>query len=640
MCDDSVNVKPHQTKRRKHQPKKEWKPIKRVWKPISKPVANSKPQWKPTGRHFSLFEKYPLTRIMEPTDMPIELPPGGFVQKGSLVVQIVLWYLDSGPPSLAMVIINWGTLSSLESTMLKDSSTTYSRSYSKVHDQTTCTLNLLSEMICLSASPVCLLTKASSTKSWLWHRRLNHLNFGTLNGFGSEKSYFSFGTKDETPQVIEKFIVKSQRALNATVRFVRTDNGTEFVNKTLDGWFESVGISHETSVPRSPTTERRMSKRTEPKILWKLLVLCSSLRKAPLVPMAEASFKSSHAQPNSPILQSVWISVGYPTRWTMMIVGKLKAECRYSSWPRSSHTNETSGQNSTELETVDDLFQWFDDDEVVPIPPVVPITPVNVPAAPAPENANGSPSTTVISEGAPAVTENLLPHQIPLPDTSDSDDETLFDHVGQKCVWTPHNAPENEFKKASHPLCQTSRLLPNKQLPHVHGDGLQDTSALKTLLGLKTRTYVSTRETTRNRRKCGVSYMNSSRLVAKGYRQERWYDFEDSFAIGCRLESIRSSCSRGKLNMVVFQMEVKNRLLNGELYEVVSLSVNQKGFVDPEHPSHVYASRIALLWTQTSSHCAWYDKLFGFLISQDLQIGRGRSYNSSRGTNRQNSSTW
>ncbi|GJQ98043.1 retrovirus-related pol polyprotein from transposon TNT 1-94 [Tanacetum coccineum] len=75
MCDGSVNVKPHQTKRFKRQPKKEWKPIKRVWKPISKPVANSKPQWKPTGRHFSLFEKYPLTRIMEPTDMPIELPP-------------------------------------------------------------------------------------------------------------------------------------------------------------------------------------------------------------------------------------------------------------------------------------------------------------------------------------------------------------------------------------------------------------------------------------------------------------------------------------------------------------------------------------------------------------------------------------
>ncbi|GJX70520.1 retrovirus-related pol polyprotein from transposon TNT 1-94 [Tanacetum coccineum] len=75
MCDGSVNVKPHQTKRFKRQPKKEWKPIKRVWKPINKPVANSKPQWKPTGRHFSLFEKHPLTRIMDSTDQPIELPP-------------------------------------------------------------------------------------------------------------------------------------------------------------------------------------------------------------------------------------------------------------------------------------------------------------------------------------------------------------------------------------------------------------------------------------------------------------------------------------------------------------------------------------------------------------------------------------
>ncbi|GJT70800.1 hypothetical protein Tco_1030086 [Tanacetum coccineum] len=55
MCDGSVNVKPHQTKRFKRQPKKEWKPIKRVWKPISKPVANSKPQWKPHGKAFLII---------------------------------------------------------------------------------------------------------------------------------------------------------------------------------------------------------------------------------------------------------------------------------------------------------------------------------------------------------------------------------------------------------------------------------------------------------------------------------------------------------------------------------------------------------------------------------------------------------
>nr|GFA51181.1 retrovirus-related Pol polyprotein from transposon TNT 1-94 [Tanacetum cinerariifolium] len=33
----------------------------------------------------------------------------------------------------------------------------------------------------MKSSSVCLLSKASTTKSWLWHRHLNHLNFGTIN---------------------------------------------------------------------------------------------------------------------------------------------------------------------------------------------------------------------------------------------------------------------------------------------------------------------------------------------------------------------------------------------------------------------------------------------------------------------------
>ncbi|GJZ16737.1 retrovirus-related pol polyprotein from transposon TNT 1-94 [Tanacetum coccineum] len=33
----------------------------------------------------------------------------------------------------------------------------------------------------LKTSPICLLSKASKTKSWLWHSRLSHLNFDTLN---------------------------------------------------------------------------------------------------------------------------------------------------------------------------------------------------------------------------------------------------------------------------------------------------------------------------------------------------------------------------------------------------------------------------------------------------------------------------
>ncbi|GJT18187.1 integrase, catalytic region, zinc finger, CCHC-type containing protein [Tanacetum coccineum] len=33
----------------------------------------------------------------------------------------------------------------------------------------------------MKSSSICLLSKASKNKSWLWHRRLNYLNFGTIN---------------------------------------------------------------------------------------------------------------------------------------------------------------------------------------------------------------------------------------------------------------------------------------------------------------------------------------------------------------------------------------------------------------------------------------------------------------------------
>ncbi|GJU96395.1 retrovirus-related pol polyprotein from transposon TNT 1-94 [Tanacetum coccineum] len=33
----------------------------------------------------------------------------------------------------------------------------------------------------MKSSPICLLSKASKNKSWLWHHRLNHLNFDTIN---------------------------------------------------------------------------------------------------------------------------------------------------------------------------------------------------------------------------------------------------------------------------------------------------------------------------------------------------------------------------------------------------------------------------------------------------------------------------
>ncbi|GJX01567.1 retrovirus-related pol polyprotein from transposon TNT 1-94 [Tanacetum coccineum] len=56
---------------------------------------------------------------------------------------------------------------------------------------------------------------------------------------------------DEAPDAIIKCIKNIQVRLNATVRNVRTYNGTEFVNRMLLKFDENVGISHETSVART-----------------------------------------------------------------------------------------------------------------------------------------------------------------------------------------------------------------------------------------------------------------------------------------------------------------------------------------------------------------------------------------------------
>nr|GEY79977.1 hypothetical protein [Tanacetum cinerariifolium] len=59
-------------------------------------------------------------------------------------------------------------------------------------------------------------------------------------------------SKDETSNFIIKFLKMIQVRLKVPTRRIRTDNGTEFVNQTLRDYYEEVGISHETSVARSP----------------------------------------------------------------------------------------------------------------------------------------------------------------------------------------------------------------------------------------------------------------------------------------------------------------------------------------------------------------------------------------------------
>ncbi|GJX93540.1 retrovirus-related pol polyprotein from transposon TNT 1-94 [Tanacetum coccineum] len=155
----------------------------------------------------------------------------------------------------------------------------------------------ISELV--ASSPVCLMSKETSTKSWLWYRRLSNLNFGTINQLTSKdlvdglpkfniasklellhmdlcgpmrvasingKKYilvivddnsrytcvYFLRTKDEASDMIINFINQVQRNLKAQILKIRTDNGTEFKNEKLRSFYAKLGIIPYISIARTP----------------------------------------------------------------------------------------------------------------------------------------------------------------------------------------------------------------------------------------------------------------------------------------------------------------------------------------------------------------------------------------------------
>ncbi|GJS45309.1 retrovirus-related pol polyprotein from transposon TNT 1-94 [Tanacetum coccineum] len=85
---------------------------------------------------------------------------------------------------------------------------------------------------------------------------------------------------------------------------------------------------------------------------------------------------------------------------------------------------------------------------------------------------------------------------------------------------------------------------------------------------------------------------NKTRLVVRGYRQEEGIDFEESFALVARMESIRIFLAYAThKSFIVFQMDVKIAFLHGTLKEDVYVS-QPKGFIDADHPSHMILSLV------------------------------------------------
>nr|GEX93744.1 integrase, catalytic region, zinc finger, CCHC-type, peptidase aspartic, catalytic [Tanacetum cinerariifolium] len=237
---------------------------KKIWQPTGKMFTTVGHIWRPTGQIFTLVGNVcPLTRIATTAIVPLKepipiesntnkpvvtlvysrkskaakkkVPVSKLKINKSVVIQIVLWYLDYGCSKYMTEdrsqLINFvqkfrGTVKFGNDHVAKImgygdykiGNVTISRVYflegiwhnlfsvgqfcdsnlEVAFRQHTCFIHNLDGVDLLTGSrgnnlytmslqdmmapsPIYLLSKASKTKSWLWHRRLSHLNFGAIN---------------------------------------------------------------------------------------------------------------------------------------------------------------------------------------------------------------------------------------------------------------------------------------------------------------------------------------------------------------------------------------------------------------------------------------------------------------------------
>ncbi|GJZ27754.1 retrovirus-related pol polyprotein from transposon TNT 1-94 [Tanacetum coccineum] len=261
----------------------------KVWKPTGKVFTNIGYIWRPTGRTFTIVGNVcPLTRITTTTKVPLRKPTALENETPKPVVTLV--YSRKPRKSKTNVPVSKSKIGNVTISRYGDyqhwefafrQHTCFIRNLEGVDLLTGSrgnNLYTLSLGDIMASSPICLLSKALKNKSWLWHQRLSHLNFGAINylarhdlvrglpklkfekdhlcsacamGKSKKKPYKpkSEDTNQEKLYLLHMDLCGPMRVTSVDGK--KTDNGTEFVNHTLREYSEKVGISHETSVTRS-----------------------------------------------------------------------------------------------------------------------------------------------------------------------------------------------------------------------------------------------------------------------------------------------------------------------------------------------------------------------------------------------------
>ncbi|GKE41723.1 retrovirus-related pol polyprotein from transposon TNT 1-94 [Tanacetum coccineum] len=203
-------------------------------------------------------------------------------------------------------------------------------------------------------------------------------------------------------------------------------------------------------------------------------------------------------------------------------------------------------------------------------------------AVPVPVNSTGTPSSTTIDQDAPS------PSHLPSSSALQSPCSHQGIAVGSTIIEDNPFAPVD-----NNPFVNVFAPEPSSEASS--SEDVSSADSTHWIYKVKLDEY-------------GDILKNKARLVAKGYRQEEGIDFEESFAPVARIKAIRIFIANAaSKNMIIYQMDVKTTFLNGELKDEVYVS-QPEGFVDPDHPTHVYRLKKALYGFK-QAHQAWYDTL-------------------------------
>nr|GEU34357.1 hypothetical protein [Tanacetum cinerariifolium] len=511
----------------------------------------------------------------------------------------------------------------------------------------------------MQSSLVCLLSKALKTKSWLWHRRLSHLNFSTINYLarhglvrglpklkfekyhlcsacvmGKSKKHLHKPKSKDTNQVKLHLLhidlcgpmrVMIQVRLNAVVRKIRTDNGTEFVNQTLRDYYKSIGISHETLVARTSQQNSVVERRNRTLIEATRTMLIYA--KAPLFVWAEAVATACYTQ-NRSIVRRRHRKTSYellhdkkPDLSYLHVFGAL-------CYPTNDSENLGKLQPKADIgifisyaprKKAYRIYNRPSVDSPVPADEIL----VPVVEAQAPTESTSSPSSTTLDQDAPSTSNSQTSPQpqsqeIPLCDEEESRDLKVA-HMNND-PYFGILIPETVFAESSSSDAIPTIVHPDAPLSEHISRWTKD-HPLQNIIGEISRAIEAMQEELNEFERLEVwelvprpdkvmaitlkwiykvkldelgGIKNKACLVARGYRQEEGIDFKESFAPVARLEAVRIFLAfAAHMNMIVYQTDVKMAFLNGILREEVYVS-QPDGFVDSDHPNHVYRLKKAL----------------------------------------------